>query len=140
MHVVALDIGDRRVGIARTDPTGSLAIPHATYTRRSFTEDVAALAGICRELGAAALVVGLPLNMDGTEGEQACKVRKLAEAVAQESGTALYYLDERWTTEEAARAQREAGASPRKIRPKLDELAAVLILQAWLEHNRPRSE
>ncbi len=86
MRVLGLDIGDRRVGIALSDETGTIASPHGVYTRRSPGEDVHHLAQLAREAGAVALVVGLPLHMDGTEGEQVAKTRALAEAVARDAG------------------------------------------------------
>lgn len=136
MMVLALDVGERRVGLARTDETGTLAVPHGVYLRTGGEKDVRELARLARELGAEALVVGLPLNMDGTEGEQARRVRAFAEAVAREAGLALHFVDERWTTEEAVRVLREAGLPWRKRKGKVDALSAVLILQAWLERVR----
>lgn len=136
MRALGLDIGDKRVGIAVSDETGTIASPHGVYTRRALLEDAAYLARLARELGAGAIVVGLPLNMDGTEGEQARRTRELAEAVAHEAGLPLHFVDERWTTEEALRVLREAGLSGRKRQGKADALSAVLILQAWLERVR----
>lgn len=133
MRVLGLDIGDRRVGIATSDATGTIAGPRGTYTRRSLPEDAAHLAQLARDLGAAAIVVGLPRNMDGTEGEQARKTRELAEAVAARSGLPLHYVDERLTSVEAERAMIEGGLSRRGRKKRADELSAVLILQAWLD-------
>lgn len=133
MRVVGLDIGDRRVGIAVSDETGAIAGPRGTYTRRSLPEDAAYLAQLAQGLGAAAIVVGLPLNMDGSEGEQVQKTRELAEAVAGRSGLPLHYVDERLTSVEAERAMIEGGLSRRGRRERADALSAVLILQAWLD-------
>lgn len=133
MRAVGLDVGERRVGIAKTDETGTLAVPHGVYERRSFLEDVDFLSRLLTEMGVEAIVVGLPLNMDGTEGEQAQKVRALAEAVAKKAGLPLFFVDERWTTKEVERAMREAGEKPSRRREKVDALSAVLILQGWLE-------
>ncbi|MEN3009695.1 MAG: Holliday junction resolvase RuvX [Candidatus Bipolaricaulaceae bacterium] len=135
-RALALDVGERRVGLARTDATGTLAVPHGVYVRTDWERDVRALAELARQLGAEALVVGLPLNMDGTEGEQARRVRAFAEALAKEAGLPLHFVDERWTTEEAVRVLREAGLPWRKRKGKADALSAVLILQAWLEQGR----
>jgi len=133
MRAVGLDVGERRVGIARTDESGVLAVPHGVYHRRSFSEDVDFFVQLLAELRAEALVVGLPLNMDGTEGVQAQKVREFAESVAQAAGLPLFFVDERWTTQEVERAMREAGAHPSRQKEKVDALSAVLILQAWLD-------
>ncbi|QAA75987.1 MAG: Putative pre-16S rRNA nuclease Yqg [Candidatus Bipolaricaulis sibiricus] len=133
MRVLGLDIGDRRVGIALSDETGTIASPHGVYTRRSPGEDVHHLAQLAREAGAVALVVGLPLHMDGTEGEQVAKTRALAEAVARDAGLPVHYVDERLTSSEADRAMVEGGLSRRARRERSDTLSAVLILQAWLD-------
>ncbi len=138
MRVLGLDVGDRRVGIALSDETGTIASPHGVYTRRSLGEDTAHLAALARKLGAGAIVVGLPLNMDGTEGEQARKARELAEAVAREAHLPLHYTDERLTSAEAERAMVEGGLTRRARKKREDALAAVLILQAWLDR-APRS-
>lgn len=133
MKVVGLDIGERRVGIAHTDETGVLAVPAQVYRRRCFPEDIDFLAQCLRQEGAEAIVVGLPLNMDGTEGAQARKAREFAEALAKVTGLPLFFVDERWTTKEVERAMREAGESPSRRKEKVDALSAVLILQAWLD-------
>lgn len=136
MRALALDVGEKRVGLARTDETGTLAVPHGVYLRVGGERDIKELARLARELGAEVLVAGLPLNMDGTEGPQAQRVRAFAEAVAKEAGLPLHFVDERWTTEEALRVLREAGLPGRKRQGKADALSAVLILQAWLERVR----
>lgn len=136
MRALALDVGEKRVGLARTDETGTLAVPHGVYLRVGGERDIKELARLARELGAEVLVAGLPLNMDGTEGPQAQRVRAFAEAVAKEAGLPLHFVDERWTTEVALRVLREAGLPGRKRKGKADALSAVLILQAWLERVR----
>ncbi len=133
MRAVGLDIGERRVGIARTDETGVLAVPCPVYRRRALPEDVRFLSQFLREFGAEVLVVGLPLNMDGTEGVQAHQVREFAELLAETAGIPLEFVDERWTTQEVERVLREAGQQPGRQKEKVDALSAVLILQAWLD-------
>jgi len=81
-------------------------------------------------------VVGVPLNMDGTEGEQARKTRELAEAVASQAGLPLHYVDERLTTTEADRVFHEGGLTRKKRKDLQDQLVAVLILQVWLDRER----
>ncbi len=137
MRVVGLDIGDRRVGIAVSDETGTIASPHGVHTRRSARQDVACLAQLAWDLGATAIVVGLPLNMDGTEGEQARRTRDLAEAVAEEAKLPVHYVDERLTSSEADRAMIEGRLSRRARRERSDALSAVLILQTWLDQRSP---
>ncbi|HEU67618.1 MAG TPA: Holliday junction resolvase RuvX, partial [Candidatus Acetothermia bacterium] len=98
--------------------------------------DAAHLAGLAQKLKAEAIVVGLPLNMDGTEGQQARKTREFAEAVAERSGLPLHYVDERLTSVEADRAMVEGGLSRRRRRGHRDALSAVLLLQEWLGSQR----
>lgn len=136
MRAIGLDIGDRRVGIALSDETGTIASPHGVYVRTATPADVAHLAELVRTLGAGVIVAGLPLNMDGTEGEQALKVRELAAAVAARAGLPVHYVDERLTSAEADRAMIEGGLSRRARKERSDALSAVLILQAWLDHRR----
>jgi len=136
MRVLGLDVGDRRIGLALSDETGLLAQGRGVYLRQDLARDVANLGQMAKEFGAHALVVGLPLNMDGTEAEQAAKVRTLAEALAQHTGLPLHYVDERWTTQEVERMLREVRAPHSKKRKAKDERAAVLILQAWLDRQR----
>lgn len=136
MRALGLDIGDRRVGIAVSDETGTIARGHGVYIRQGPDADAGHLAKVAHEAHAEVLVVGLPLNMDGSEGEQAAKVRELAAALAATAGLPLHYVDERWTTMEAERALSEMEAPKRKKRALRDELAAVLILQAWLDRKR----
>jgi len=133
MRAIGLDIGDRRVGIAVSDETGTIAQGRGVYTRRSLAEDAAHLARLAQDVGATAIVAGLPLNMDGTEGEQARKTREFAETVASQAGFPLHYVDERLTTAEADRAMIEGGLSRRARKERSDALSAVLILQAWLD-------
>ncbi len=132
-RVLALDVGERRVGLACTDESGTLAVPYGVYVRRNLAEDVKKLAELARRLGSQALVVGLPLNMDGTMGNQARQVQEFAEAVAQGAQLPLHFVDERWTTMEAERVLRAAGLRRRQRKGKVDALSAVLILQTWLE-------
>jgi len=138
MRVIGLDVGDRRVGIAVSDETGTIATPHGVYDRKSASEDAVHLAQLALSVGATAIVAGLPLNMDGTEGEQARKTREIAEAVAAEAELPLHYVDERLTSSEAHRAMIEGDLSRRARKKRSDALSAVLILQTWLDQ-RDRS-
>ncbi len=136
MRVLGLDIGDRRVGIAVSDETRTIATPYGAYARRSAFEDAVHLAQLAQDVRATAIVAGLPLNMNGTEGEQAAKIRALAEAVAREAGLPLHYMDERLTSAEVDRAMIEGGLSRRTRKERSDALSAVLVLQAWLDQER----
>ncbi len=136
MIALALDVGDRRVGLAVSDETGTLARPYGVYQRQGDEEDAAELAALAQALDAEVLVVGLPLNMDGSAGEQARKAEALGRAVAAGAALPLELMDERWTSREAERVLVQAGLRGRRRRHVEDALAAVLILQAWLDRRR----
>jgi putative Holliday junction resolvase len=133
MRVMGLDVGERGIGIALSDETGTIAQGKGVYRRRTLADDLAYVAERAREWGAERIVVGHPLNMDGTEGEQARAVREFAGALEDVAGIPVELWDERWTTAEAERVLLEADLSRRKRREVRDELAAVLILQTWLD-------
>ena len=133
MRILALDLGDRRIGVALSDETGTLASPLATLTRTGGRKDAAAVALLVRQHGAAEVVVGLPLNMDGTQGEQAQKALVFAEALRRRAGVPVVTCDERLTTVEAEERLREAGLGWRERKRRVDEAAAVVILQEYLD-------
>ncbi len=136
MIALGLDVGDSRVGLAVSDESGTLARPYGVYQRQEEESDVAELATVARALEAKVVVVGLPLNMNGTAGGQAQKAEALGRAVAGRAGLPMELVDERLTTQEAERVLQEAGLDRRRRRLVQDALAAVLILQAWLDKQR----
>jgi putative Holliday junction resolvase len=133
---MALDYGERRIGVAVSDPTGTLAQPHETIDRgRSGAGLGGALARIkslASELGVERIVVGLPIRMSGRPGPEAEAARRFGERVRTETGVPVDYLDERWTTREAERALREIGARGSRARGRVDATAAALLLRAYL--------
>ena len=136
MRVLGLDVGDRRIGMAVSDETGTVAQGRGVYTRQGEEEDLSYFVELCRRERVEKIVVGLPLNMDGSEGKQAKRARAFGAALARQTGLPVEFLDERLTTVEADRVLREAGLRERKRRRVRDELSAVLILQAWLDSRR----
>ena len=144
LRIVGIDLGERRIGVAIGDPAALTASPFATLSRgKTVLDDAAAIAHIAAEQGAAARVVGLPINMDGSEGPQAARTREWAEAVAAATGLALRYRDERLTSERAGSRIGKAGRgrsggppSPARreaYRARIDREAAALILQDDLD-------
>jgi putative Holliday junction resolvase len=131
-RTLALDVGERRIGLAISDEEGMLATPLGVLERRSFAEDVARLATIVREQRAERLVVGLPRTLAGEIGPQARRVLRWAERMGRALGLPLEYWDERFSTLEAA--ERLAHRRPRR-RPPLDAAAAAVILQDYLDHH-----
>jgi putative Holliday junction resolvase len=136
-RLLALDVGDVRIGLAVCDRDRLMASPYDQYTRRSDAKD----AEFFRQLVAAeqivGLVVGLPINMNGTEGPKAVAYRKYGEWLAGVLSLPVAFIDERLTTHAAQGMLIDAGVSRQKRRERLDKLAATLILQAYLEANRP---
>ena len=136
MRILAVDPGSKRVGLALSDPTGTIAQgldtvdaePQGTLARR--------LAGIAREREAERIVVGLPRRMDGTYGPEAKAAQKLAESLRQESGLPIELVDERLTTVAAERSLLEGTVRRADRRQKVDRVAATLLLQSHLDRNR----
>ena len=138
MRALGIDYGDRRIGLAVSDPRGIVAHGLPTIENISLEETMAVLRDIVAEREVDDIVVGLPLNMDGSEGEQAQKVRAFAAAVAV-LGKPVHFVDERLTSERAERVMKEAGLSYAKRRKRIDRLAAQFILQAFLDRRPPQT-
>ena len=98
---VAFDIGDKRIGVAVSDPFNTYALPSQTYFRKGFKEDVAAIAAIAKEKGATVIVCGLPVNFDGSEALQTEKTRRFIDALKSETPIPVVCEDERFTTQMA---------------------------------------
>ena len=131
-RIVALDVGDRRIGIAVSDALGITAQPIETYTRVGYGPDVRRISQIAQQYETNRILCGLPLNMDGTRGFQAEKVTQLAEKL-EEAGLIVSYYDERMTTVLAEDALLEANMSRENRKKKVDMVAAVMILQSYLD-------
>ena len=142
-RIVALDVGDRRIGIAVSDALGITAQPIETYTRVGYGPDVRRISQIAQQYETNRILCGLPLNMDGTRGFQAEKVAQLAEKL-EEAGLVISYYDERMTTVLAEDALLEADMSRENRKKKVDMVAAVMILQSYLDaqamQNAPTDE
>ena len=135
---LGVDVGDARVGVAVSDPDGMLATPLVTLARdRRHDADIEALAGLAGEHEAVAVVVGLPRSLSGREGPAARGVRRYAQRLlARIAPIPVHMMDERLTTVEAGRTLSQRGVRGRRQRAVVDQAAAVLILQAWLDAER----
>ena len=133
MRRLGLDIGERRIGVAVSDPSGRVATPLAVLDARAVASDIAPLRRIVEDYEVRRLVVGLPLTMAGDEGPQACEVKRIASGLSEHLGMAVAYQDERLTSKAAERAMSEAGAGSRTRRGRVDMVAAALLLQAYLD-------
>jgi len=133
LRVLGLDVGERRVGLAISDPMGWNAHSHSVMPRSNEAKELAYLQKICEEMEVDQLVSGLPKNMDGTIGPKALEVQAYAENMAEKLGLPLDFMDERLTTVSAQRVLIQADLSRQKRKQVVDKVAAAYILQAWLD-------
>ncbi len=136
MRYLALDVGERRIGVALSDETATLATGLDTLVRVGSRKDAHAVAELVRVHQPAAVVVGLPLNMDGTAGEQAGKVRAFVDGLKRRIAVPIVERDERLTTVEANEILRESGVPRRERAALIDKVSAVVILQEFLDGRR----
>jgi putative Holliday junction resolvase len=129
-------VGARRIGIAVSDPLGITAQGLETLQRRNKRHDLAALERVIREYTVQAIVVGLPLRMSGAEGTQSEKMQAFAEELRKRFRLPVHLWDERLTSAEANRLLRETDLSIEKRGKAVDRMAAILILQSWMEGKR----
>lgn len=133
MRTMALDVGNKRIGVALSDPTGALAQGITVVHHRSRVADAVALAALAHENEVAEIVVGLPLLLSGKPGEQARGAKRLGAELRRVSGVPVIYWDERLTTVAAHRLMHEAGIPSRRHAERIDAAAAELILQNYLD-------
>lgn len=134
VRVLGIDLGSRRIGVAASDRSGLIATPLTVVQRGSSQKiDHEELARIVREEEAEAIVVGLPLNMDGSEGPAAESARREVDRMATVVGVPVYLHDERRTTVEADRMLMENKMKAQARRRVVDKVAAAVILQSWLD-------
>lgn len=132
MRALALDVGDARIGLAISDPTGMICLPIEALVRSDESDDLAAVIETATREEAEAIVVGLPLSLDGSEGPAARKMRRFTSALRKSADIPVESYDERFTTTEAEARLRAAGFEPSKDRARLDSMAAVIILESYL--------
>lgn len=134
MRTLALDLGDRRIGVALSDATGTLARPLEVFQRRSRAADFAHVAALVQQHEVGAVVIGLPFNMNGTEGQRAAWTRDYGAALGQAVERPVTFWDERLTTVEAEELLQAQGR--RSEKRSVDAIAAAIILQGYLDHLR----
>ena len=132
-RVLAIDVGERRLGFALSDETGMLASELAVISRRTPEEDAAHLRAIVAAHGVGTIVVGMPRSMGGELGWQARRTRDWVDRMRETVPVPIETLDERLTTVEAERGMRQAGVSSRDRKQRIDMAAAVVLLQAALD-------
>ena len=132
-RILALDLGKRRIGLALSDELRLTAQGLATLERANMRVDLARLSDLVTERGVVLILVGNPLHMDGSEGSQSGWAREFAEKLRGRTGLAVRMWDERLTTVEAERVLRQSGISQQKRGAAVDRLAAVVLLQSYLD-------
>lgn len=136
MRVLAVDLGEKRIGLALSDPLGITAQGLDTMQNTGKGATLRALAEVCALHGVTEVVIGLPVNMDGSHGPKAKEVLELVPKLEEALGVPVATWDERLTSREVGRLMTESGVSTRKQRGNADRLAATLILQGYLDHKR----
>ena len=139
IRTIGLDVGSKTVGVAVSDELGFSAHPITTLKRTNLKADVRELAALIAEKAVGRIVVGLPLNMNGSEGPRAGESRKLGDALANQTELPIIYWDERLSTVAAEKSLIEADVSRKKRKEVIDQVAACLILQGWLD-SQPGTE
>ena len=133
---MAVDLGERRIGIALSDIMGIIASGLETYERKDLVTDCKYIAGLVSKHGVKEIVVGLPKNMDGTSGERVEKTYEFCEKLKEYTQEKIVYYDERLTTVAAEKLLISADVSRQKRKTVIDKLAATIILQDYLNFNQ----
>ncbi len=131
-RIMAIDYGEVRIGIAFSDLLQTISSPFQTYKRVGEEKDLNYLSNLAHDNEVGLIVFGLPLNMDGSEGERAIKTREFGEKLQNVAGIKIEYIDERLTSVEAEDMLLEAGLRRDKRKDIIDKLAAALILESYL--------
>lgn len=132
-RALGLDVGTKTIGVAMSDPGRRLASPVRTLSRRSVREDCGVIDALARSQEVDHVIVGLPYELDGTEGRSARLARQIGQGLAA-LGWTVGYVDERYTSVDAERQLIQAGVSRARRKDVIDQAAAVLILQSFLDH------
>lgn len=134
MRKMALDIGTVRIGVATSDPMGIIASGYETYHRCGDNEkDYQYLADLAKTKGCDTIVLGLPLNMNGTEGEKVLEIRNFKEGLSRYTDLKIDFQDERWSTVSAEKMLIQNSVRREKRKQVIDKVAATIILQTYLD-------
>ncbi|NLB08413.1 MAG: Holliday junction resolvase RuvX [Clostridiales bacterium] len=141
-RIMGIDYGSRRMGIALSDPLGLLASGLETIQRRGEDDSsvIRRIAELCTAHEVKRIILGLPRRTDGKSGEAERSARDFAAGLAEATGLEVIFADERYTTVLAGRIMREAGIKRDKRRALVDQIAAEIILQDWLDQNRKKQK
>ena len=136
MRALGLDVGERWIGVAVSDPEGTVAVPVTVVERKSEAEALGRIAALARDHEVDRIVVGMPRSLDGSLGKQAQAVQSFAEALKSRTDLPVVDWDERLSTLHAERMMVEAGVKRGKRKGRLDSVAAAIILQGFLDRQR----
>lgn len=135
MRKIGIDFGDARIGLAISDPLGFFASGLETYNRKNLQADLKHILDLIKEKEADTLVVGLPKNMDGTEGVRVEKTKEFCQELQKLSDVKIVYMDERLTTVQAEKMLIEQNVRREDRKKVIDKVAATIILQSYLDKN-----
>ncbi len=138
-RVIALDVGDVRIGVAVCDPLGMIAQPVEVYRRVGYGPDCKYVLSLCQRYETRQVLIGLPLNMDGSQGAQAEKAQAFGQ-VLENAGLTIFYQDERMTTVTAERALIDGHMRREERRQTVDKVAAAVILEQWLTRQNAQTK
>lgn len=134
-RAIGLDVGTKTIGVAFSDPLGIAAHPHSTLSRKGVRRDCDALMALVEAKGGVQhVIVGMPFELDGTEERMARLARQIGVELGGRLGLAPVYIDERFSSVEAEEALLRLDVSRKKRKQVIDQAAAILILQSWLDH------
>ena len=139
-RLAGIDFGERRIGVAVTDPERRLASPADNYTRRDIAADAAYFRRLAAEERIVRFVVGLPIHLDGRESEKSQAARRFGQWLRDTTGVPVVFFDERFTTAEAERLLAGAKLTKKRRKERLDKLAAQILLTAYLEAGQPSGD
>jgi len=134
LRILALDLGEKTIGLALSDVTRTVASPMQTLAKKKFTANAAELVALAAEHDVGGIVIGLPINMDGSEGPRAQSARQFAANLSEKTALPIALWDERLSTAAVTRTLIEADASRARRAQLVDKLAAAYILQGALDH------
>lgn len=140
MRVLALDVGEKRIGVALSDPDGVVASPLTTVDATDLARARRTLGELVSDWDVGTVLVGVPVSLDGTEGPQAVRVRAHASRLLEGIDVDTVYHDERFSSRTARRALREMGVDERAARGSVDRIAASVFLQSYLDALRASSD
>ena len=140
-RIVALDVGDKRIGVAVSDPFNEYAMPSETYFRTGdFERDLEAILSIVNGKSAGTIVCGMPVNFDGTDSVQTDKTARFIDALKQATDIPIVLEDERFTTMQARDTQIMGGVKRENRKKTIDSIAASYILESWLVREKQKNK